>query len=483
MRSIGKVDPFSLVDSIRIGAYAGLEKVLSGMPPGEVIREVKDSGLRGRGGAGFATYRKWEATRKAEGERKFVLCNGDEGDPGAFKDRSIMEGDPHSVIEGMIIGGFAIGSAEGYIYVRDEYPLAIETLTRAIQDCRQKGLLGNDILGSGFNFDIQISRGGGAFVCGESSALMRSLMGKVGEPRAKYVHASDRGFMDMPTVLNNVETWSDIGAIITNGGKWFASMGTAKSKGTKAFSLVGKVKNTGLIELPMGTTLREIIYDIGGGITKNRPFKAVQTGGPSGGCLPERLLDLPVDYEQLTEASSMMGSGGMIVMDDRTCMVDVARYFLKFLNEESCGKCVPCREGLKQLLLLYDDLVEGRGSETHIARIEELSRGLKLGSLCDLGRSAPNPVLSTLLYFRDEYEAHVREKICPAGICRSLTAYEIIPEPCTGCGACLRVCPVEAIKGKPKEVHSIIQKKCISCGACFDVCPTDAVVFKGVHHD
>jgi NADH-quinone oxidoreductase subunit F len=475
MRNVGRVDPLDIVDAIAHGAYSGAVKALFELSPDEVIAEVQASGLRGRGGAGFATARKWRACRGAVGDRKFVLCNGDEGDPGAFKDRAVMEGDPHSILEGMIIGAYAVGAHEGFIYVRDEYPLAVVHLALAIEAAREHGLLGADILGSGFDFEVRISRGGGAFVCGESSALMRSLEGKVGEPRAKYVHATERGLHDLPTALNNVETWADVGAIIVNGGPWFASLGTERSRGTKAFSLVGKVKHTGLIELPMGMTLREIIYGIGGGMLKDRPFKAVQTGGPSGGCVPESLLDLPVDYEKLTEAGSMMGSGGMIVMDDRTCMVDVARYFLKFLNEESCGKCVPCREGLKQMLLIFDDLVAGRGRVGDIERIERLAHGMQLGSLCDLGRSAPNPVLSTLKHFRDEYVAHADDKACPAGICSELTAYEIVEDLCNGCHACFKACPTDAINGKNKELHTIDHHACISCGACFDVCPTEAI--------
>ena len=475
MRNIGRIDPTDIEDAIAEGAYSGLARALFELTPDEVLEEVRVSGQRGRGGAGFNTARKWASCKAAPGDRRFVLCNGDEGDPGAFKDRSIMEGDPHSVLEGMIIGAYAVGANEGYIYVRDEYPLAVVNLTIAIAEARKRGLLGDDIMGSGFNFDIKISRGGGAFICGESSALMRSLEGKVGEPRAKYVHSTEKGLYDLPTVLNNVETWAGIGAIIERGGQWFALMGTEKSKGTKAFSLVGKVKNTGLIELPMGTTLRQIIYDIGGGVANDRPFKAVQTGGPSGGCVPEELLDLPVDYEKLTEAGSMMGSGGMIVMDDRTCMVDVARYFLAFLTEESCGKCTPCREGLKQMLHIYDRLIEGDGREGDIEAIERLARGMQLGSLCELGKSAPNPVLSTLRYFRAEYEAHIHDRACPAGICRELTAYEIIEEGCDGCHACFKACPVDAIEGVIKELHVIHQDACISCGACFDVCPTEAI--------
>ncbi len=475
MRNLGRIDPADFDDALASGAYRGAVKALSEMNPEQVLEQIEISGLRGRGGAGFATARKWRACRKAPGQQRFVLCNGDEGDPGAFKDRSIMEGDPHAVLEGLLIGGYAVGSSQGYIYVRHEYPLAVTHLTKAIEQARSHGLLGENILGTDFSFDVQLSRGGGAFVCGESSALMRSIEGKVGEPRQKYVHATDKGLHDLPTVLNNVETWADVGAIIDRGGAWFAAMGTEKSKGTKAFSLVGKVKNTGLIELPMGTTLRQIIYDIGGGIQGDRPFKAVQTGGPSGGCVPESLLDLPVDYEKLTEAGSMMGSGGMIVMDGRDCMLDVARYFLAFLTEESCGKCLLCREGLKQLLHIYDELLIGHGQPDDIERIEQLSFAMQHGCLCELGKSAPNPVLSTLRYFRDEYQAHIHDRACPAGVCRELTAFEIIAATCDGCGACVKSCPTEAISGERKQLHDIDQAKCISCGVCFDICPQDAV--------
>ena len=476
MRNIGKIDPFSIEDAISKGAYLGLEKAFK-MKPEEIVEEIKKSGLRGRGGAGFLTYRKWDSARKEKSDIKYIICNGDEGDPGAFKDRSIMEGDPHSVIEGMIIASYAIGANQGYIYVRDEYPLAVETLKKAIEDCKNIGILGENILGTNFSFDIKISRGGGAFVCGESSALIRSVMGKVGEPKAKYVHATEKGLYDKPTVLNNVETFSDVGAIIQNGGEWFASFGTEKSKGTKCFSLVGKVKNTGLIELPMGTTLRQIIYDIGGGIVKDKKFKAVQTGGPSGGCVPEALLDLPVDYEKLTEAGSMMGSGGMIVMDERTCMVDLAGYFLKFLLEESCGKCTPCREGLRQMTKIYNKIVKGEGEKEDLEKIKNLSFVMKTASLCDLGRSAPNPVLSTLKYFEEEYIAHIKEKFCPAGVCSALIIFEIL-QTCNGCGACRRVCPVGAIEGKQKELHKIIEEKCISCGSCLDACPINVIIYK-----
>ncbi|MBD3867234.1 MAG: NADH-quinone oxidoreductase subunit NuoF [Acidobacteria bacterium] len=475
MRNIGRIDPTAVHDAIGAGCYTGMTRALFDMTPEQVLDEIETSGLRGRGGAGFGTARKWRSCRKAEGDRKFVLCNGDEGDPGAFKDRSIMEGDPHSILEGMVIGAHAVGAHEGFIYVRDEYPLAVVNLTLALTQARYLGLLGENILGSGFDFDIRISRGGGAFVCGESSALMLSLAGKVGEPRAKYVHSTEKGLFDLPTVLNNVETWADVGAIAANGGDWFAGMGTNKSKGTKAFSLVGKVKNTGLIELPMGTTLRHIIYDIGGGVLDDRPFKAVQTGGPSGGCIPEQLLDLPVDYEKLTEAGSMMGSGGMIVMDDRTCMVDVARYFLKFLTEESCGKCTPCREGLKQMLAIFDRMVEGKGVPGDLPLIERLAAGMQVGSLCELGKSAPNPVISTLRYFRDEYVAHIEDHVCTAGVCKELTAYRINPENCDGCAACAKACPVDAIAGERHSLHIIDHDTCISCGACMGVCPTDSV--------
>ncbi len=478
LRNIGRIDPTDLEDAVAHGAYAGLARLLGAMTPDEVIDEFERAGLRGRGGAGFPTARKWRAARAAAGAKKYVLCNGDEGDPGAFKDRSLMEGDPHAVIEGMIIGAYAVGAHEGAIYVRDEYPLAVVHLGRALEAAREAGLVGRNILGSGFDFDLRISRGSGAFVCGESSALMRSLEGKIGEPRAKYVHATTRGLFDLPTVLNNVETWAHVSAIAAGGADGFASLGTTRSKGTKAFSLVGKVKNTGLVELPMGTSLREIIFGIGGGILGDRPFKAVQTGGPSGGCLPAACLDLPVDYERLTEAGSMMGSGGMIVMDDRTCMVDVARYFLRFLAEESCGKCVPCREGLQQMLHLFDDLIAGSGTPATLERIEALAQTMRLASLCDLGRTAPNPVLSTLRYFRDEYLAHIERRACPAGICRNLTVYEIVAKRCNGCQACVRACPVHAVSGERKVVHTIAVQRCIACGACYDACPSEAVRFR-----
>jgi len=475
LRNCGLIDPQSIDEYIALGGYDALGKVLSSMKPEQVIEEIKKSGLRGRGGAGYATGRKWESTRKAKGDIKYVIANGDEGDPGAFMDRALMEGDPHAVIEGMIIGGYAIGSNQGYIYVRDEYPLAVKNLGIAIQLAHEYGLLGENILGSEFNFDIKIVRGAGAFVCGESSALMQSLEGKVGEPRAKHVHATDKGLWDRPSCLNNVETWANVPQIIINGGEWFASIGTEKSKGTKAFCLVGKVKSPGLIEVPMGISLKEIVNDIGGGPPKGRTIKAVQTGGPSGGCIPHNLLDLPVDYETLAEVGSMMGSGGMIVLDDRTCMVDISRYFLEFLKEESCGKCSPCREGIKRMLEILNRISSGQGQMEDVEMLESLARTVQVASLCGLGKSAPNPVLSVLRYFREEYEKHVTDKFCPAGVCRELIAYRIVAEKCKGCMLCIKACPQESISGTLKQPHVIDQVKCIQCGACFEACRLDAI--------
>jgi NADH:ubiquinone oxidoreductase subunit F (NADH-binding)/(2Fe-2S) ferredoxin/Pyruvate/2-oxoacid:ferredoxin oxidoreductase delta subunit len=472
----GVVDPTRIDDYIAAGGYAALAKVLSGMTPEAVIEEVTRSGLRGRGGGGFLTGRKWRSARDAHGEPKYVIANGDEGDPGAFMDRSLMEGSPHSVLEGMIIGGYAIGSPQGYIYVRNEYPMAVEHLTLAMQAARELGLLGADVLGSGFGFDIRINRGGGAFICGESTALMVSLEGRVGEPRAKYVHTVEAGFRGKPSLLNNVETWANVPPIILRGGDWFASLGTAKSKGTKVFSLVGKVKNTGLVEVPMGMTLRQIIYQIGGGILGDKPLKAVQTGGPSGGCIPAAYLDEPVDFDRLAELGSMMGSGGMIVMDDDTCMVNIARYFLGFLKEESCGKCTPCREGIAQMLHILDGIAGGSGRPGDIERLEELALLLEDTALCALGKTAANPVLSTLRYFRDEYQEHIKQKHCPAKECRGLFRYQIEPEVCTGCGVCGKKCPVEAISGEKKKPHLIDWDKCTSCGTCRDVCRFGAVI-------
>ncbi|MBC2745514.1 MAG: NADH-quinone oxidoreductase subunit NuoF [ANME-2 cluster archaeon] len=470
-----KIDPHSIEDYIAIGGYSALAKVLGGMQPMDVVDEIKNSGIRGRGGGGFPTGRKWESTRNAQGDIKYVICNADEGDPGAFMDRSILEGNPHSVLEGMIIGAYAIGSNEGYVYVRNEYPLALKNINLAIKQAREAGLLGDNLLGSGFNFDLKVNRGGGAFVCGESTALMASLEGKPGEPRAKYIHTSDKGLWDRPSSLNNVETWANIPLIINNGADWYSAIGTESSKGTKVFSLVGKINNTGLVEVPMGMTLREIIFDIGGGIPDGKAFKAVQTGGPSGGCIPESLIDLPVDYDRLTEVGSMMGSGGMIVMDEDTCMVDVARYFINFLMEESCGKCVPCREGLLRMGEILTDITEGRGRMEDLDLIQDLSEVLKDASLCGLGQTAPNPVMSTLKYFRDEYEAHIKDHKCPAGVCTELITYNIDAGNCTGCGLCLKKCPAEAITGETKQPHVLDTGKCIKCGICYDVCKFDAV--------
>ncbi len=476
LEGCGHISAESLDEYVAAGGFQPLVKAL-GMKPDQVVTEVEVSGLRGRGGGGFPTGRKWRSCIRAEGDERFVICNGDEGDPGAFMDCCIMEGDPYRVLEGMMICAHAVGSKQGYIYVRNEYPRAVERLGKAIDACREAGLLGEKILGFDFDFDIRISRGGGAFVCGESSALMRSIEGNVGEPRAKYIRSVQKGLYDKPTVLNNVETFSCVPAILREGGEWFASFGTKKSAGTKAFCLVGKVVNTGLIEVPMGTTLRDVIFRIGGGIIDDRPFKAVQTGGPSGGCLPEDKLDLPVDFDELTRAGSMMGSGGMIVMDDYTCMVDVAKYFLEFLLEESCGKCVPCREGVYQLHAFVEALTKGEGKKGDIEKIERLAADIQVGALCGLGKSAPNPVLSTIASFRKEYEAHIEQKKCPAGVCRAITKF-YINEECTGCLLCKKACPPGAISGEKKKVHVIDQAKCTQCGACRTVCKFNAVETK-----
>ncbi|MHC4113712.1 MAG: NADH-ubiquinone oxidoreductase-F iron-sulfur binding region domain-containing protein [Planctomycetota bacterium] len=471
----GKIDPANIDDYIAAGGYTALAKVLTSMKPEEIIDSIEKAGLRGRGGGGFVTARKWQACRQAEGSPKYVLCNGDEGDPGAFMDRSIMEGNPHAVLEGMTIGAYAIGSNHGYIYVRLEYPLAVENLQIAIKQAEEKGLLGENILGTGFDFKIRISRGAGAFICGESTALMASIEGLAGEPRAKHIHTSEKGLFGKPTNLNNVETWANVPVIINKGCQWFANIGSENSKGTKVFSVVGKVKNTGLVEVPMGITLRQIIYDICGGIADDRKFKGVQTGGPSGGCLPENMLDLPVDFDRLTKAGSMMGSGGMIVMDDRSCVVEVARYFTEFLTRESCGKCTACREGVKEMLEVLEKITAGKAVPEDIGLLEELCLYVRDNSICGLGKSAPNPTLSTLRYFKDEYMAHIEQRKCPAGVCRELTTFNIEPEVCKACGKCIKVCPVEAITGEKKVAHAINQDKCIACGACRDVCPFDAV--------
>ena len=474
----GQIDPSSIDDYLAIGGYSALAKALTLMKPEGVIQDIIKANLRGRGGGGFPTGWKWDSTRKAKGEPKYVICNADEGDPGAYMDRSLLEGNPHAVLEGMIIGAYAIGSSNGYIYVRNEYPLAVTNITIAIDKAREYGLLGENILGSRFSFDVTINRGGGAFVCGESSALFASIEGRVGEPRQKYVHATDRGLFDKPTCLNNVETWANVPLIIDKGADWYGKIGTENSKGTKIFSLVGKINNTGLVEVPMGITLREIVFGIGGGIPKGRTFKAIQTGGPSGGCIPEQYLDMPVDFDELTKVGSMMGSGGMIVMDDRSCMVDVAKYFLKFLEEESCGKCTPCREGVKQMRIVLDRITEGKGEEKDIELLEWIGAGVIDGSLCALGGTAPYPVLSTVKYFRDEYEAHIRDKKCPAGVCKPLIAYSVVKDNCTGCTACARVCPTKAATGEKKKVHTINQETCIKCGACYDACKFDAIQVK-----
>jgi len=474
----GRIDPTNILDYIAIGGYQALAKAITTMSCEEIIDTIEKSGLRGLGGGGFPTGRKWRLCRKAPGDVKFAIGNGDEGDPGAFSDRSLMEANPHSILEGMIIGAYAIGANQGYLYVRAEYPLALKHLQIAIDQAGEYGFLGKNIFNSGFGFNIKINRGGGAFVCGESSALVTSIEGKMGEPRAKYIHTVERGLWNKPTVLNNVKTWANVPLIINNGADWYAKIGTEKSKGTGIFSLVGKVNNTGLVEIPMGTPLKQIIYDIGGGILDGKKFKAVQTGGPSGGCIPEELLHLPVDFEKLTEAGSMMGSGGMIVMDENTCMVDVARYFLDFLRDESCGKCVPCREGIKRMLEIVTDITEGRGKEEDLELLQELAEMVKDFSLCALGGTAPNPVLSTLRYFRDEYGAHVRDKKCPAGICKDLIEYFILEDKCTGCGACLKLCPQQAIQGEPKKPHIIDSTKCIRCNICRDACAFEAIMVK-----
>jgi NADH-quinone oxidoreductase subunit F len=465
-----KIDPKNIDDYIALNGYSALAKALSGLSPEQVLEEVKKANLRGRGGAGFPAGRKWETTRNAPGEIKYVIVNCDEGDPGAYMDRSLMEGNPHLVIEGLIIGAYAIGSHEGFIYVRQEYPLAVENTELSIKQAEEYGLLGKNILGSGFDFKITIHRGAGAFVSGESSALMSAIEGKVGEPRPKYVHSSVKGVWDRPSNLNNVETWATVPFIINNGADWFTSIGTEGSKGTKIFSLVGKVSNTGLVEVSMGMTLRDIIEKIGGGIPNGKKFKAVQTGGPSGGCIPEKLLDFPVDFDELSKAGSMMGSGGMIVMDEDTCMVDTAKYFANFLADESCGKCVPCREGLKQICRKLGAISNGKGTEDDIKDLEDLAEVLRDASLCSLGQTAANPVLSTIRHFRDEYEAHIRGA-CPAKVCKSLVTYYIDPEKCLACGLCLKNCSVGAISGKKGIIHIIDQEKCIKCDTCFDVCP------------
>ena len=479
MRHIGTIDPRDIRDSLAAGAYKGLAKALSTMKPEQVVEEVSESGLRGRGGAGFPTGRKWMTAIKAA-ERKqeplYVVVNGDEGDPGAFMDRTLMEGDPHALLEGLILGAYAMGAHEGFIYVRAEYPLAIEHLNIAMAQARELGLLGENILGSNFSFDVQINRGAGAFVCGESTALFTSIEGRAGEPRPKYVRSAEEGLWGKPTVLNNVETWCNVPLIIEKGAEWYAGLGVPNSTGTKVFSLVGKVNNVGLVEVPMGMPLSDLVEKIGGGVPGRDRFKAVQTGGPSGGCLPWEMRDTPVDFDSLTKAGSMMGSGGMIVMDDKDCVVDVARYFLRFLEDESCGKCLPCRLGLKSMLQFLDGFASGQGRVEDIEELKSLARAVQDGSLCALGGSAPNPVLTTLRYFAEEYEAHIRDGKCPAGVCKDLITYRIDPDVCTGCGACARSCPQQCITGEKKKPHSIDETQCIRCGMCMESCKFGAVV-------
>jgi len=466
------IDPKSIDDYIALGGYSALAKALSDMDPVGVLQEVKKADLRGRGGGGFPAGIKWETTRNAPGEPKYVIVNADEGDPGAYMDQAVLEGNPHSVLEGLILGAYAMGSTQGFVYVRQEYPQATQHIGIAIEEAKKYGLLGDKILGSDFNFEVMIHQGAGAFVSGESSALMTAIEGMVGEPRPKYVRTAVKGVYERPSNLNNVETWANVPLIINNGSDWFRSMGTDGSKGTKIFSLVGKVKYTGLVEVPMGLSLRQIIFDMGGGIRGGKKFKAVQTGGPSGGCIPEQYLDTPVDFDELSKMGSMMGSGGMIVMDENTCMVDVAKYFTSFLADESCGKCVPCREGLRQLKRILKKITDGNGEETDLQLIEELGGFMHDASLCALGQTATNPVMSTFKYFKDEYEAHVKDKKCPSCVCQALTTFYIDPEKCTACGMCFKQCPTDAILGDKKVVHIIEQEKCIKCGTCFNVCPT-----------
>jgi len=479
-----ELDPTSLEDYLSLGGYRAMVKALTEMQPEQIIEEITRSGLRGRGGAGFPTGVKWASCRKAEADIKYVVCNADEGDPGAYANRGLMEGNPHSIVEGMIIGAYAIGASQGFIYVRAEYPLAVELLSKAIKDCRGAGLLGKNLLSTGFDFDIKINRGAGAFVCGESTALMASIEGRTGEPRAKHIHTVERGLWNNPTTLNNVETWATVPKIIKKGCNWFNSVGTGDvsdnpwggSKGTKIFSLVGKINNTGLVEVPMGITLREVIWEIGEGIKDGKKFKGVQTGGPSGGVLSEKHLDIPIDYDRLMEVGSMMGSGGMIVMDEDTCMVDFARYFVNFLKDESCGKCTPCREGLIHLSQILQKICDGEGTTQDLELLEDLAEMTKVASLCELGKTAPNPVLTTMTYFADEYRAHVEEKRCPAGVCKALVTYQIDGEKCTGCTLCATNCPTGAISGENKKIHAIDQDKCTKCGVCYDVCKFEAVI-------
>lgn len=476
LRNCGMIDPEVIEEYIGFQGYEALGKVLSEMTPEQVCAVIKDSGLRGRGGGGFPTGLKWDITRKVQGEQKYIICNADEGDPGAFMDRSILEGDPHSVLEAMAIGGYAIGATKGIIYIRAEYPLAIKRLEIAISQAREYGLLGQNLFGTDFSFDIEIRYGAGAFVCGEETALIHSVEGKRGEPTKKPPFPSEQGYKGMPTCVNNVETYANIPPIILRGAAWFSGIGTATSKGTKVFALAGKIQNVGLVEVPMGTTLREIIYNIGGGIRDGKAFKAVQTGGPSGGVITVADLDTPIDYESLKAIGSMMGSGGMIVMDEDDCMVNIAKFYLEFTQDESCGKCTPCRIGTKRMFEVLERITNGEGNMEDLTNLDQLGRMIKDTALCGLGQTAPNPVLSTMHFFRDEYLAHIKDKKCLTGSCKGLGKYEIIPDKCVGCTACARVCPVKCISGKVKEVHVIDQSKCIKCGACFTACKFDAVM-------
>lgn len=475
IRNCGNINPNEIDDYLASGGYRALKKALSKMSPQEIIDEVKGSGLRGRGGGGFPTGIKWESTKNAAGRRKYIICNADEGDPGAFMDRSIIEGDPHSVLEGMVICAYAIGAQRGYVYVRAEYPLAVRRLQRAIEQALDRGFLGKDILSSGFDFFLDVKQGAGAFVCGEETAMINSIEGNRGMPRPRPPFPATKGLWDMPTNINNVETFANIPLIINMGGDKYAETGTVQSKGTKVFALTGKVRNSGLAEVPMGTTLREIIFDIGGGIIGGKKFKGVQIGGPSGGCLSEKHLDLPIDYDSLISAGAMMGSGGLVVFDEDTCMVELARFFMYFMQSESCGKCTPCREGTKRMLEMLTRIVDGKGKVEDIDMLSHLGRNMIDTSLCGLGQSAPNPVLSTLRHFRTEYEMHIEKKICPAGVCRALTSYTILPDRCKGCGICLRECPAKAITGKKKELHKIDPEKCEKCGICLEKCPFGAI--------
>ncbi|MCW3490136.1 NADH-quinone oxidoreductase subunit NuoF [Dethiobacter alkaliphilus] len=470
------MDPDSVNEYIARGGYSGLAKMLDTMHPTEVVNEIKESGLRGRGGGGFPTATKWEFCSKAKSNKKYIICNADEGDPGAFMDRSLLEGDPHSVLEGMIIAGYAIGADEGYLYIRAEYPLAIKRIRNAINQAKELGLLGENILGSGFNMELKIKEGAGAFVCGEETALIASIEGERGVPRSRPPFPAVKGLFGKPTIINNVETLANIPYIIDQGAQTFASVGTDKSKGTKVFALTGKVKNSGLVEVPMGISVREIVYEIGGGTFEGKKFKAVQTGGPSGGCLPESKLDLPIDYDSLASAGTIMGSGGLVVMDEDSCMIDVAKYFLTFTRKESCGKCTPCREGTMRLLEMLEKITAGEGEMADLDRLERLAKTIKTSALCGLGQTAPNPILSTLQYFRKEYETHIKDKKCPAGVCQALFFYRIDDHICVGCGVCIKACPTDAIEGERKQAHHLDMEKCIKCGGCVDACPFHAVI-------